>query len=363
PPAAGDPALARRAALATAAPLPAHVDTQFGRTATPAVTRTTSDPVGTADDRHRATPVATARPASSLAPTSAPTPVAPSTRRLLQPLVGIDPHSVPVHRGASADATAAAHGADAIAAGGEIMMGGSHAESSPEGLALLAHELLHVARDRAPDHRPPIAQATGARATSRAASRAASPDGAVEEDLALAVEARVRDVARGREAAADAPARARALPAAPAVPTSAAQTGRTASADALLTGWESPVGRLRDAESPGITPGITPNVVPAGARAPHAPSHAAEAGPNASSQAPTHVLAQASAPAAAAAPTVHAASRTRSLDAPAPASSTSSPTGGDSAERGTPTADVDALARQVYDVLKRRLAAERRRGV
>jgi hypothetical protein len=63
------------------------------------------------------------------------------------------------------------------------------------------------------------------------------------------------------------------------------------------------------------------------------------------------------------APAVHAASRTRTLDTPATPAPASATTGGDAGERGTPTADVDALARQVYDVLKRRLAAERRRGV
>jgi len=31
-------------------------------------------------------------------------------------------------------------------------------------------------------------------------------------------------------------------------------------------------------------------------------------------------------------------------------------------EHGPPAPDIDALARQVYDVLKRRLAGERRRG-
>jgi hypothetical protein len=59
---------------------------------------------------------------------------------------------------------------------------------------------------------------------------------------------------------------------------------------------------------------------------------------------------------------VRTAARTRTLDEPsgAPAAD-GGPADGEREAASRP--DVDALARQVYDVLKRRLAAERRRGI
>ena len=54
---------------------------------------------------------------------------------------------------------------------------------------------------------------------------------------------------------------------------------------------------------------------------------------------------------------VQAAEKNRSLPQPAPAPSSAAP----AAQRAEPEPDLDALAKQVYDVLKRRLAAERRR--
>jgi hypothetical protein len=87
-------------------------------------------------------------------PALAPEAVADSTRRFLQPLVGIDPASVRVHHAAHDPQLAGLHG---LAAGDDIVLAAGHQGQSPQDLGLLAHELTHVALDRDPSFVAPIA--------------------------------------------------------------------------------------------------------------------------------------------------------------------------------------------------------------
>jgi hypothetical protein len=82
-------------------------------------------------------------------------PIAQSSRRFLQPLVGIDPGSVTIFEApVGAEHT---RDADAVTVGDQVLLAAGNAGESPEALGLLAHELTHVAQAR--DVMPPIAEA------------------------------------------------------------------------------------------------------------------------------------------------------------------------------------------------------------
>ena len=135
---------------------------------------------------------------------SAPTPLSERARRFLQPLVGIDPASVPVYRDAQAEQLADDYRADAITVGDNVAIAAGHPDDTPETLGLLAHEFTHVARQREPRFVPPIA-----RMSSRPFQVGRSPlidEMAVgtlsiqadEEELAQQVERRVTRAAEGQ---------------------------------------------------------------------------------------------------------------------------------------------------------------------
>jgi hypothetical protein len=104
-----------------------------------------------------------------------------STRRFLEPLVGVDPSSVRVLL--APPGAAETRGADALTLGDDIVLAAGQAGASPQALGLLAHELTHVALARGGNVTPPIAQDPSA------------PDRPAEsldeESLARRVEARV----------------------------------------------------------------------------------------------------------------------------------------------------------------------------
>ncbi len=110
-------------------------------------------------DNQTTMPEPAAHTATQPAITAAPIPLAESTRQLLRPLVGVDTATVRIYHGPDAESLAAAHQADAITLGDAIIVGAGHRESSQEGLGLLAHELVHVARRRAPLFVPPMVRA------------------------------------------------------------------------------------------------------------------------------------------------------------------------------------------------------------
>jgi hypothetical protein len=272
-----------------------------------------------------------------------PTPLPEAARRFLQPLVGIDPADVPVYEGPRADATTTAYGADALTDGNMVMLGASHAAGSPETLGLIAHELTHVARRRDPRFIPPIARLEGpAAATSLSAGPEAEteaiPPLADDETVARRVESRVARAARAADpepprqpsafvAGEDRPAR----PFAPAQPSVETQRGEPEGGHwgGLPAPWE-PLPDWMASPAPDTRPlpaNVTPLPVAAPALAPVAPlPQLAEQGRE--SDGDSAVSEPAPPP---------------PRDAPAPAEP-----------------DLDALARQVYALLKRRLALERR---
>ena len=288
--------------------------------------------------------------------TMPPAPLSPSTRRFLRPLVGIDPDTVHVRRDDDAASFAAAHGADAVAVGDAVVLPADRDERDPATLALIAHELTHVARARSRRFVPPVARGEWTASTAgipRASSvRGVDPERARavpapddEELMARVVEARVREAATRERAVAvttfvegghspsadddiggdtqlekgdtDAPAPATPAPARP------ARWG------GLPAPWEPLpdfMTRARTATTPppAVSPSPSANDV-AGAGASRASVRLAERGLGSAGEEPAHA------------------------EPPA------SPDGD-----GAP--DIDVLARQVYAVLRRRLAAERRRG-
>ena len=119
------------------------------------------------------------------------TPLSQSARRFLQPLVGIDPANIRVHRDALAERMTAHYQADAITIGDDVEVAAGHQEDTPETLGLLAHEFTHVARQQEPHFIPPIA-----RSARSPLSMSGQPSIADEETLAQQVERRVKRIAQ-----------------------------------------------------------------------------------------------------------------------------------------------------------------------
>ncbi len=127
------------------------------------------------------------------------TPLPESARRFLHPIVGIDPTEARVQRGPLADAIADSRDADAVTLGRDVFVSSAHPDGDPETLALLAHELTHVARGLSPRFVPPIIRDSEASESDQDGSRTASPRPSnAEEDLAERVEARALERAEDR---------------------------------------------------------------------------------------------------------------------------------------------------------------------
>jgi hypothetical protein len=294
------------------------------------------------------------------------TPAAPpsllpaSTRRFVRPLVGIDPAQVRVHRGGDADRVTGAHRADAVTAGQEIWLGSGQADT-PETLGLLAHELTHVARQVAPRFVPPIARAAGDAGTTTPASpeqhladaseQSPATSGQEtarewvprdpEEQLATVVEGAVR----ARAAAALSPSGTDGLETAAQI----AQPPATSSSPidgAVTHATPSPMRGAAVRDWGGLPAPWEPLPLPAATRG-------GETMPAPTTPGSTATLA---APSAVGSSAVQTAARGRTV----PAANAETHDGGHSG--GGEDSDVDALARKVYDALKRRLAVERRRG-
>jgi hypothetical protein len=252
-----------------------------------------------------------------------------SARRFLRPLIGIDPDEVVIYRGADAAQAASARGADALARGEEIAVGTAGSEQEPRTLGLLAHELTHVVRHRAPHFIPPVVRGT------RVPAGASADD---EEALAGQVEAHVRGIAE-REA----DARVQVTPH-PAAPAATPVTPERAQAEPVAPMANAPGEPDRPRRDWGGLPAPwepMPDFV--GAAPAWTPFQ--DTGPGAVGAGPEAAIA------------VHRAASDRSEE-PAVGPAQASPAAGD---KGQPAPDLDALARQVYTVLRRRIAAERRR--
>lgn len=244
-------------------------------------------------------------------------PLLESTRRFLRPRVGIDPATVPIVRGPIADRLADNASADAVAIGEMIVLPSAHDERSPRTLGLLAHELTHVAQRRQPRFVPPVLRAAQSDATSmKGPTSTGGPS--FEEGLARRTERavwndaqRVTDQGEGGS------------------PSDWNDSVPTVSTRSDVDAGPKPWGNLPAPWEPLSLGGTSP-------RESAAPA----------STAPTSSAEQ----------VVHYADKGRALDDDdhAPAEK-AAPTD------AAPAPDLDALARRVYDVLKRRLAAERRR--
>jgi hypothetical protein len=266
----------------------------------------------------------------------------PAQRELLTELVGIDPATVTIGQDQDAERAADSLSADAFAAGEEIVLPSRQAPDIPSSLGLLAHELTHVAQARRPRFVPPIVRepetspddAPGPPLKVSMPTRAAMDiglglprpaettvaAGTSGEAIALAVEARVTAVARNRSA----PIVTSPAPDEPPAATAAGWNG-------LPAPWE-PL-----------------------------PSWLATPMPTAGSPAPvpfagtTDRQSVSNNGAGDAALAVQRAETGRQLPTEEPAAAPQEPLS------ARPEPDLDALARQVYAVLSRRLAAERRR--
>jgi hypothetical protein len=284
--------------------------------------------------------------------------ISQQTRRFLQPLVGIDPASVPIYGDALAERRTEAAYADALAIGDAIELAPTQQDDSPRALGILAHELTHVARQRAPRFIPPVAL------PAYATPFEAGPSGHMyEEQLAELVEGHVRQAAQGRATASVQayPAVAggedsRSMPAYPIVPGSK-ESGRTLEATpmslekreqsfwgGLPAPWEPLPGWLTSQPSDGEKgPAVAGGVVQ--------PAPLAQAAPRVMSAGMVG-----GSPGETAG--VQRAGRERSVDEEEQPQGDAAPAG---QQAGALEPDLDALARQVYSILKRRLGVENRR--
>jgi hypothetical protein len=289
-------------------------------------------------------------PRSPEPPQSQPTPLSESSRRFLQPLVGIDPNQVRIYRGAEAAQAAAIQQADGLASADSITIGAGYGEDTPETLGLLAHELTHVARRREARFVPPIVRR----------ERLAEDN---EEQIAFAAEQAVTGLAVAQHTplpatrsftSGPAPANTRSdLPPGPAVN----GWGGLPAPWEPMPEWISPgsVGAELSAPPP-PTPGTPFAPTPVAPPSFGIPAMGTGGAPFASSGMGT--------PAATGGPgqaaSVQRAEIGREAAAPAPTATLT--TVDDTPSSEAPGPDIDALARQVYALLKRRLATERRRS-
>ncbi|GER84096.1 hypothetical protein KTAU_27330 [Thermogemmatispora aurantia] len=281
-------------------------------------------------------------------------------RRFLKPLVGIDLAEVALYRDARAARATAAHAAEALSDADTIELAPQEEQTTPEGLGLLAHELTHIMRRRRPRFLPPIIRPAPMSEAGEPAEPAPAIPLADEEQVALAVERRVRQQARTAFAVTASP-----VPPAPMTATepSTLNAGRTPEGEDANQGergiwgnlpapWEPLPAWLTAPASSGSPPASETTSGASLSSAPLAPPPPAFT-PNQ----PLPVSANGSA-----LPEEQSGSSRAGVER-----SLATPVGdqgeGQSAMPAArpPEPDLDALARQVYTLLKRRLSAEQRR--
>jgi hypothetical protein len=283
-------------------------------------------------------------------------PMSLTNRAILTPLVGRDPGAVRLLRGGIAAKAVARVEADAVAVGDTILLGEGHEQSEPETAGLLAHELVHVGRRRSPRFVPPVVSAAperpvgalpfalplgspssapapapapvapiGRRPAPSATAVRNAPPIADEEAVALDTEARATEIAETQRRLGSEPPQAGTW-----APSSIGQ----------------PPARVEPSRS-GAAPwgGLPPPWEPM----PDFPTEASDVG-----GAPAGAIGLGGEGLGAMSGAVRRAPISREVPAPAAAPAGEAP--------GAPPVDVDALARQVYTILKRRLSGERRRA-
>ncbi|GAB4114112.1 MAG: hypothetical protein OHK0050_18080 [Roseiflexaceae bacterium] len=249
-------------------------------------------------------------------------PLRDATRRFLRPLVGIDPADVTIARDAQAATLTNRLGVDGVSDGDRIALGPGHTdEQRPETLGLLAHELTHAAARRGVRFVPPMM---------------AAPPAANEEQQARAVEAQAIQLARQSFASTGTLAEPSAATRPPAAAASSEWGG-------LPAPWEPFPQWVVDA-----TNVAQPSPAAASPNTALPADNPAPASPTVPGVAPT--------PSAAPSAGVYAAEPERRVAA----NESATPDRAEQ-EQEAPTPDLDLLARQVYEMLKQRLATERRR--
>ncbi len=289
---------------------------------------------------HERTSSSTAATPEQSTPEEQPAQLPGSSRMLLHTLTGVDPASVRVYRGPVAERAASAQYADALTDSDAIALGGGHATDTPETLGLLAHELTHVAQRRSPRFVPPVAQSPYQQHMVYAETSAPKPQErqpaaspADEEAQALQVEARVT----------------RAVRAAVTPPHLTQPTLSVESANLTPPARETP-------SRPDTRP-VWGNLPAPWEPLPDwmaAPTGSSVGAPQPASQ-PQSSSATSRTPSADT-PGTQRAERGRSLPA-----DIEEPSRTHMQETAAPEPDLDLLAQQVHAILKRRLAAERRR--
>jgi hypothetical protein len=240
--------------------------------------------------------------------------------------------------------------ADALTVGDQVVLATGHDERNASTVAVLAHELTHVARVREPRFVPPIV---------------GEPASSAEEPIALDVERAVRHSAQRERSANHSVEPPRTLP--ESVERSRSDARQMTPAQTRATeSVRTPAVRGASVHPPSVPSNEVPDEsdTPPWGDLPAPWEPLPDVVTRMQAQTEAHADTPGSfAPAApisesTAAPAVQAAARDRNAHEPA-SGEAATPSSGRGA---SPAPDVDALARQVYDVLKRRLAAERRRG-
>ena len=263
-------------------------------------------------------------------------------RRFVKPLVGVDPADVQFKRGAQAQNVLDTARADALTVGDSVLLTSSATDlSSPETIGLIAHELTHVARSRKPRYVPPVLQESG-QDDLQAPSPLFTGD---DEPLARHVQGTVREMARGKM-----PAMQNAV-ASPEIERS--EEVRAPWGD-LPAPWEPFPSWARWPEA---TPQRGDSSDSGAGMADFVFGYASTL-PSPASSAPSVSDSAGSTESSGASP-VQPAERDR-LQTDRDGTDTSEKSGD---QRGAPPPDLDILAQQVHEILKRRLAAERRRGI
>jgi hypothetical protein len=241
-----------------------------------------------------------------------------STRTFLAPLIGFDPSLARVFVGPQASEFTSSLNADGATVGTDVYLNNGFDEQVPEGLGLLAHELTHVGQNLQPDFVPPMLQS------------ADQPDFANEsfETQARVVEARVTNTAMF------VPAMSLETPGmqqTSTTPIAANTAQRNADAwDGLPAPWEA----MPNLNTSDFVTVVNPNTSGSSS------STSTGFAPVSDSSSSGVQLAEADRPA----------------DNP-----DNVPHGAAGGQPQPPAQDMDLLAQQVYEILKRRLSSERRR--
>ncbi|HET8841414.1 MAG TPA: DUF4157 domain-containing protein, partial [Ktedonobacteraceae bacterium] len=300
------------------------------------------------------TPPATNTPATSVAGKAGrlvqqrrTEPVSQQTRTFLKPLVGIDPDEVPIYRDGQAAQLTGELDADALSNGQSIEIAPGYTEHTPEALGLLAHELTHVVRRQRPRFIPPVVKAQTAPGEQR---QTPGLELLNEEDLALQVEQQVRRVARAVSED-NTPA-----PRGPEFPAHAPEGEQVTSPGEIGTErgiwgnlpapWEPLPAWLTNTPSPAPMSPVPPTIQII------SPPTVTWQAPRAGLENTGQTFGETG---------IRRASAQRNVNEPDEEGNTSAQQASEQTVPAQPEADLDALARQVYNLLKRRLSVEQRR--